>query len=284
MNSKQAKAEPLPEFLGRLGYQPAHVRGNDIWYKSPFRPDERTPSFKIDRAKNVWFDHGLGEGGTIIDLVGHLNGTADVSCILSGIADVLGSAPRSAILLPEAPERPRPAPEIESVTAIADPALERYLRDRAIPLDLARLYLKEVAYRVGGSAYRALAFKNDAGGYEVRNPGFKGTIGRKDLTYLARDGSREAAVFEGFFDFLSVLAHYGRDEAKSNVLVLNSLALLERASARLATAGTEKIYAYYDHDDAGRAGLQTLRERGSWNLLDASGLYCGHKDANELRA
>ena len=67
MNSKQAKELPLPDFLAQLGYQPANVRGPDIWYRSPFRPDERTPSFKIDRNKNVWFDFGLGQGGTIID-------------------------------------------------------------------------------------------------------------------------------------------------------------------------------------------------------------------------
>ena len=69
MNSKQAKAAPLHEFLGRMGYQPAAIRGNDLWYKSPFRPQERTPSFKIDCAKNVWYDHGMGAGGTVIDFV-----------------------------------------------------------------------------------------------------------------------------------------------------------------------------------------------------------------------
>ena len=110
MNTKQAKAEPLHEFLGRMGYQPAHVRGNDIWYRSPFRPTERTPSFKIDRTKNVWFDHGLGAGGTIIDFVQHLGGTTDISRVLSTISDVLGNAPRPVIVLPDAPERPRDPP------------------------------------------------------------------------------------------------------------------------------------------------------------------------------
>jgi len=43
------------------------MRNSDYWYLSPFR-QEKTPSFKINRHQNVWFDHGAGEGGTIIDL------------------------------------------------------------------------------------------------------------------------------------------------------------------------------------------------------------------------
>jgi hypothetical protein len=282
MNSRQAKAEPLHEFLGRMGYQPAHVRGNDIWYRSPFRPMERTPSFKIDRTKNVWFDHGLGSGGTIIDFVQQLNQTADISRVLSTISDVLGNAPRPTIVLPDAPERPKEPPIIESVGAIEDAALEAYVRSRAIPLDLARLYLKEVAYRVDGHPYRALAFANDSGGFEVRNAGFQGTIGEKDLSYLPLSGSHQAAVFEGFFDFLSVLAYYGREQAKANVLVLNSLSMLERGKRRAQLEEIQKIYAYLDHDDAGRAGLATLGMANTWDMVDASTLYAGHKDANEF--
>lgn len=282
MNSKQAKAEPLHEFLGRMGYQPAHVRGNDIWYRSPFRPTERTPSFKIDRTKNVWFDHGIGAGGTIIDFVQHLDATADISRVLATIADVLGNAPRPVIVLPDAPERPRSPPMIESVGVVEDRALEAYVRSRGIPLDLARLYLKEISYRVDGYPYRALAFENDAGGFEVRNAGFKGTIGEKDLSYLSLAGSQQAAVFEGFFDFLSVLAHYQREQANANVLVLNSLSMLERGKRRLQVAEIEKLYAYLDQDDAGRAGLSTLGNPGAWDVVDTSNLYRGHKDANEF--
>lgn len=59
MNSNQAKELSLPDFLGRLGFEPARMRGHDAWYTSPFRPNEHTPSFKIDQGKNVWYDHGM---------------------------------------------------------------------------------------------------------------------------------------------------------------------------------------------------------------------------------
>jgi hypothetical protein len=60
MNSNQAKELSLPDFLAQLGYEPARLRGQDAWYTSPFRPAERTPSFKTDQVKNVWYDHGMG--------------------------------------------------------------------------------------------------------------------------------------------------------------------------------------------------------------------------------
>ena len=279
MNSKQAKAEPLPEFLGRLGHEPTSIRGHDVWYRSPFRPDERTPSFKVDRQKNVWYDHGIGAGGTIIDLMVQLEGQADISRVLERIADVLGS-PARPLVLPSVADRPKATPEIESVSAISDRALESYVVSRGIPLDLARLYLKEVAYRVGEHGYRALGFPNDSGGFEVRNANFKGSLGTKDIRFLEQAGSNRAAVFEGFFDFLSVLAHYKRERAESHVLVLNSMALLDRGMERLAAKPIQKIYGYLDHDSAGEKGLATLQERGLWEMVDASRLYDGFKDAN----
>ena len=283
MNTKQAKAAPLHEFLARLGHQPTTVRGNDLWYKSPFRLSERTPSFKIDRAKNVWYDHGLGVGGTIIDFVQQLNQVDDISRVLSTIEDVLGKAPLLMISLPPVTEAPREQPMIEFVGPIADPKLEAYLGSRAIPVDLARVYLQEITYRVEGNRYRALAFANEADGYEVRNAAFKGSVGKKAITYLVKQGSTQAAVFEGVFDFLSVLAHHKRDKPNANVLVLNSVALLPHGIERLSTAQVQKLYTYLDHDDAGKAALQVLQALPSYapdSVIDASGLYLGHKDAN----
>lgn len=288
MNSKQAKAEPLPEFLGRLGHVPTSIRGHDVWYRSPFRPDERTPSFKVDRQKNVWFDHGMGVGGTIIDLMVHLEGESDISRVLDRIAWVLGSPPKERVVMPtiRASERAaeKPQPIIERVQAIEDQALEAYVRERGIPLDLARLYLQEVSYRVGEHRFRALGFANDAGGFEVRSPNFKGTLGTKDIRFLPLQGSPRAVVFEGFFDFLSVLAHYRKDRAEANVLVLNSLAMLDCGMERLQAAQVNKLYTYLDHDSAGEKGLATLQAVPGWQVLDASGLYAGFKDANEFWA
>ena len=61
-----AKQFDLVDYLASLGHEPQKVRNQDYWYLSPFR-EEKTPSFKINRRFNVWYDHGTGKGGDLID-------------------------------------------------------------------------------------------------------------------------------------------------------------------------------------------------------------------------
>ena len=92
----------------------------------------------------------------------HLYRTDDVARVLSIIADVSGGVARAADRPKPspAPESPRDRTVIESVGAITDRTLEAYVRGRAIPLDLARMYLQEVRYRIEERTFRALAFAN----------------------------------------------------------------------------------------------------------------------------
>ena len=50
---------------------------------------------------------------------------------------------------------------IDRVGMIEHPTLEAYLTERHIPIDLARLYLEQVEYRLDQYRFCALASKND---------------------------------------------------------------------------------------------------------------------------
>src|SRR5215218_7399913 len=63
---QEAKQIDIVDYLEKLGHQPQKIRNNDYWYLSPLR-DENTPSFKVNRKLNAWYDHGIGKGGNIID-------------------------------------------------------------------------------------------------------------------------------------------------------------------------------------------------------------------------
>ena len=71
-NSKQkvtcalAKEIDMVAYLKTAGHQPQKIRNNDFWYFSPLR-NEKTPSFKVNKKLNRWYDHGLGKGGNLID-------------------------------------------------------------------------------------------------------------------------------------------------------------------------------------------------------------------------
>ncbi len=62
----EAKQMDIVQYLSSIGYEPAKIRNCDYWYLSPLR-DEKTPSFKVNRKLNRWYDHGIGKGGNVID-------------------------------------------------------------------------------------------------------------------------------------------------------------------------------------------------------------------------
>ena len=85
LSVSEAKEIDMVHFLAGLGYEPAKIRNNDYWYHSPLR-DEKTPSFKVSRRLNRWYDHGLGKGGNLVDFAILYHGctVADLLQNLSG--------------------------------------------------------------------------------------------------------------------------------------------------------------------------------------------------------
>ena len=95
-----------------------------------------------------------------------------------------------------------------------------------------------------------MAFGNERGGYEIRNPFFKGCVPPKDVTLLSV-GSASCNVYEGFMDYLSARA-LGIG-GKEDHLVLNSVSNVARAYRHLDGYG--RIKCYLDNDEAGRRTL-----------------------------
>ena len=62
----EANQIDIVNYLQNCGHQPSKINGEDYWYFSPFR-NENTPSFKVNRKLNIWYDHGIGKGGNFVD-------------------------------------------------------------------------------------------------------------------------------------------------------------------------------------------------------------------------
>jgi len=70
MNIKQAKEKyTLQSLLSILGHtcDPKKSRGSDLWYKSPFRPNEHTPSFHIDAHNDFYKDFGDADNQMLLN-------------------------------------------------------------------------------------------------------------------------------------------------------------------------------------------------------------------------
>lgn len=275
LNIAEAKQIDLVDYLATLGHHPQKVRGAEYWYLSPLR-QERTASFKVDRQLNLWYDHGTGQGGSIIDF-----GMAYFSCGLAAFMERLEhglSFHRRPSSAPLPPAGEKKKIRLLSEQVVGCPGLVRYVAERCIPLELARQHCREVRCELNGREFYALGFRNDLGGYELRNPRFKGSCSPKAPTFI-RNGAAELSVFEGCFDFLSYLViRAERSLPETSYLILNSLSAFEASLSLMQQFPRTTLYL--DHDAAGRKLTgQALKENTSFR--DGSGLYAGAKDLNE---
>ena len=264
---------PIAGFLNAMGVRPAKQRGQVLWYSAPYRT-ERTPSFKVDTTKNVWFDFGTGKGGDIFDLAGAFIGSEDFLLRAAFIA-------RSRACPLPVMERPQRNKEGELVfediwvRSLQDSKLLGYLEERGIDAHVAIPNCEEIRYRVHGKRYYAVGLRNRSGGMELRNRFFKGCIPPKDIS-LKRSGADVCAVFEGFMDYLSAMQ---LGIIASDWLVLNSVSNVEKALQMLGDY--QRIECYLDNDDAGRRTFDRLRVNFGDKVVDRSSLYADHKDLNE---
>ena len=252
MNLHNIKQQPIVDYLQQHGCSPQHIRGNAYWYCSPLRK-EHTASFKVNTERNQWYDFATGEHGDIIDLVCILQ-----HCSIAEAMKHLSSASYTSTVKFSTPATPSfsfggtsiPATslayhmELVSVKLVTRPKLLQYLAERGLKKSDVFSFLWDISYKISDKTFFALGFANDAGGWELRNPYFKGCMASKSIsTIKGKDGQR-LQIFEGFLDFLSWRKLHPEIDADS--IVLNSLALLPKVIP-LVTSYTS-IECFLDND------------------------------------
>lgn len=288
---KQANQIDLVNYLEKLGFQPQKIRGNDYWYLSPLR-DEKTPSFKVNRKMNVWYDHAIGKGGTLVDF-GKLFYRCTVKDLLTKLetekASNFSFHPLSSGAAGEKKEAYKATGKIHVISsrAITDPALREYLESRQIPLPIANQFCHEVSFELYDKKHLAIGFKNDSGGYELRNAYFKGSSTPKQPRLIRLKDEKELTVFEGFFNFLSfqTLQQSNNKPAitlpnfHSSSFVLNSLSFFEKS--RELMEQYDSIQLFLDRDQMGQKCTQQALQ-WSTKYQDQSRHYEQFKDLNEF--
>ena len=269
---------PLADFLARLGHEPVRRSGNELWYLAPYR-GERTPSFRVNVAKQLWYDFGLGKGGDIFTLAGEFLQSDDFRTQAKFIAEAANMTVTGWKKPAYLPKPIEPVFEDVEVIPLLRSLLTDYLSERGIPYAIASRHCCRLNYGVRGKRYFAVGFPNMAGGYEVRSRCFKGCIPPKSVSLVKANDipADECLVFEGFMDFLSAVMLGVTGNA--DCLVLNSVANVEKAAGLLDGYG--RIGCFLDRDEAGRRTLDALTMRYGERVSDRSSLYDGCKDLNE---
>ena len=287
----EAKQIDLVDYLALLGHQPQKVRNQDYWYLSPLRV-EKTPSFKVNRQLNIWYDHGTGKGGNLVDF-----GTLYFNCSVADLLQRLSQNQSASSFSFHPPttlgnQHPAPAsfagekkdtPDSKIVILDARPLKEQslldYLQKRCIPVEIASRFCKEVDFLLYGKKHTVIGFQNNAGGYELRSENFKGSSAPKEIT-LVDNHTEQIAIFEGFFSFLSFCTINRNQQAPlTNCLVLNSLSFFEKS--RPLMEQYKQVHLILDRDTA---GVNHTRKALQWDgnkYIDRSDFYHNRKDLND---
>ncbi len=183
MNIKQAKEKfTLQSVLSTLGHYPDEKKskGTDLWYISPFRPSEKTPSFHIDTRNSFYKDFGdTDKGGDLIWFVQmYLKNQGkdySVSNALKWFDEIdtgtnIHYFNKKADKKITAPENKEETYKVLSDKEIFSSALKQYLERKALPLELSKKYLRQIYFlnQKTGKKLFGLGFKTRAGGFDIR--------------------------------------------------------------------------------------------------------------------
>ncbi len=290
MQFDEAKHLPLAKILLKLGYESARTSqvGETLWYHSPFRL-EKSPSFKVDVRRNIWFDFGEGIGGSPIDLILRFFNT-DMRGALSILSDFesmsyqyLGKSTPS--VFPPSEITQEDIFQLEKVVDFGrlNTSLHQYIiTERCIDVKIATRFLKTVFFKhlPTGKSYTAVGIENRVGGYEIRNPFFKGTVPEsgKNFSWFQTAPKNERIIcFEGFMDFLSYGTFFGWGQ--EDYLVLNSVSLSKKAIEFLKSRDYKLVRTFFDNDTAGEK-VTFLFRAAFENCEPQNAVFAEHKDFN----
>jgi len=282
LNANELKSQvSIVDLLARLGFHPLPRHGREKMYRSMLREGDNTPSLSVNDELGVWYDHGTGKGGNIIDFGLAYWKNLNFQEVVQKINEVY----HQAIIFQKEEKRPRssvkmPYYKVDEIKPIGThAAITAYLKSRGV-FEQAKDCLKEVYYFIqddygGGKHYFAAGWQNEQSGWEVRNRYFKGCIGRKAITAI-EGHPKNVAVFEGYLDYLSWKSE--NHSADHSIIVLNSLTMLQQAIGKAKAFSSIEIY--FDRD---KQGAQYTREliKCLPYAIDRSKAYDGFNDYND---
>jgi hypothetical protein len=274
MNCKKAKLIDLISYLKKQGFKVGKTTTKDVWYYSPFRNNEKTPSFKIDITKNVWYDFGEGVGGTIIDFVMKYNNCSIKEALVVLSKDTFSIHQQKEHIKSEQ----TPTYSIKKVTELTNQILLGYLSSRKINLTFAKRFCFQVHYSFSdGKELFGIGFMNDIGGLEIRNKLFKGCLGKKEITTI-NNNSDVVSIFESWSDFLSYLT-LKNEIPKENFIILNSTSMIKKVIGLIGNYSF--INAFLDNDTSGDKATNFLIKNVNNEIIDNRIHYKNYNDLND---
>ena len=152
---------------------------------------------------------------------------------------------------------------------------------------VAEKLLKQICFtnEKSGKTIFALGLENEEEAFEIRNSFFKGCIGQKSISFIRGTQSKPSGIniFEGMFDYLSVITQRNGKLLKNDTIILNSLNCLKQIVPYVKDYGYQFGYTWLDNDLAGKKATPKLLEifkAENIAFCPMNSLYQPYKDVN----
>ena len=283
----------------------------EIWFFSPFYQkatgaDEGHASFQViegNQGFQLFKDHGSygpQKGGDIFNLVQELHSVGFKEAL-----DIIQGAPAPAMKTDQTPVvQAKPDPKLSLFAAYpfsggkGDFYQKDYCcRQRGISWPVVNRYISRVNYmhKGKGKKYWAAGWMNESGGYDIRAKAgqidIKACLEVKDITVIGgeklkpNDIISRVSIFEGMFDFMTILTWLKKEKLEGVAIILNGNGLLQKALDFMSEYQVEQILIYTDNDRGGEETEFKILEWAEENEIPSGSmryLYDGFKDANEM--
>ena len=280
MNCKQFNSVKLEEVLVSLGHHPTKQNEKEAWYLNPFATENQA-SFKLDKRNNVWYLHSEGIGGNNTDFM--------QKYLKASVKEVLEWAEKQNFFsfqlqnIIQKQNSLKQNYQITEIKELQNENLKDYLHQRGLSQVVYPL-IKEVQFKIGDKNFYAVGFENLSGGWELRNPFYKGSLLKKDISAIKlnneshnqNETEKRIVVFEGFIDALSFVEM--KPFFNGNLLVMNSISLLNRTKEYLQNYS--EIHLFLDNDKPGEICKNEILKSFP-EAKDHSEIYALHKDLND---
>jgi len=268
----------IPEVLDYHKVSYREDRKGQVWFKIR---DEKKASCKAQKGSKcwVWYDHGNGDHGTVLDLVWRLEGGTGQTDLASVLKTLHKNFPSlSHCYCPSPAQSHSQFPSTQSsyptvvlpASRLSDKLTKLLWKERRFtPEDLEAFNIKLVKIQ---ERWR-LGVENIAGGWELFDiqprsaGGWKRSIGPKDLAVL-RDDSETGkdcviVVAESCFDVVAVWKLMDKTAPPNGVWVsLNSLSGVARFLDWVKDLNSEEgkeVVVATDNDDAGKEAREKIK-------------------------
>lgn len=279
----------IVDFLQRLGFEPKRKSGQEFFYLSPIRESDTDPSFTVNDKVGKWYDHGEGKGGNIIDLSMLLFNDIDVKNAVKKINDIYsGIDPKEYGLQEKYQGQSKEKIKKHEIVNIkplgSNYAISSYLESRGVLQEalnsglIQEVYYDYIDDNNTKTRYFGAGWKNDSGGYDIRNKYGKICIDNKDILTV-KGSSNRFVLFEGMMNYHSAIA-LKEVSHQDNAFILNTTAFTGKVINILKDLNVTSPEIFFDNGKGGRKFSDMIKAEIP-RAVDRADLYLGFDDYNE---